>query len=115
MIGAGDLRERVHLQRRTFADDGFGNTVAGDFETVFTCAAHYKPLRGTEAVQAQRLAGQQPYVVTIRQSSQSRNVLTDWQMVDARNPARVMSIAAISDPDGRRAWLEILATEGEAT
>lgn len=112
MTGAGDLRERLHFQRRAIGDDGFGGEATGEFETVFTCAARRRPLKGGEGVMASRLNGVQPYIVTVRQSSQTRSVTTAWRIVDARNPRRVMNITAISDPDGRRAWFDILAIEG---
>lgn len=111
--GAGELRERVHLQRRAAGNDGFGVGPSGQFETVATVWAHYLPLRGSESVQASRLQGRQPYVVTIRQSSQVRDLTPAWRIVDARNEARVFAISAPpTDPDGRRAFFEILCTEG---
>ena len=115
MPSAGDLRGRIHFQRREVVDDGFGNEVSGQFETQFTVAAGFKPLRGTEAVQASRLEGVQPSVVTVRQSHQTRQVTPEWRMVDARNPERIFNISAISDPDQKRQWFEILGKEGVAT
>lgn len=112
--GSGDLRDKVHLQRRSTASDGIsGTAVGGGFETVFTVAANLHPLVGGETVTANRLAGRQPYVLTIRQSSDTRQVNETWQVVDARNSNRVFAITAPpTDPDGGRAWLEILVTEG---
>ena len=104
------LRERVHFQQRT--DDG-----DGPFVTQSTVAAGFRPLRGGEDVMASRLSGVQPYIVTVRQSSQTRAVKvdTDWRMVDARDEAREFNIRAINDPDGLRQWFEILVQEGVAT
>ncbi len=111
--GAGDLRERVHLQRRALGNDGFGDGPSGQFETVTTVWAHFLPLRGTESVQASRLQGRQPFVITIRQSSVTRELVPAWRLVDARNPNRIFSInAPPTDPDGTRAYFEILCTEG---
>ena len=112
MSGAGDLRGRVHCQSREADDDGYGNTVSGPWTTRFTVAAGFTPLRGGEQVMAARLAGAQPYVVRVRQSSQTRQMTTGWRLVDARNPARLLAITAISDPNNTGAWLDILATEG---
>lgn len=111
---AGDLNSRVTFQRRVTADDGYGNEV-GEWQTQFTVWAGFKPLRGTETVMAARLSGRQPYIVTIRQSSQTRQITTDWRAVDARNSSRVFNIRAITDPDGTRAWLEVLTEQGVAT
>lgn len=115
MVAAGALRERVHCQCRDAVDDGYGNEVAGGWTTQFTVAAAFRPLRGGEEVMAARLAGVQPYIVTVRQSSQTRRITTDWRLVDARNASRVLNIRAIHDPDGKRADFEMLAQDGVAT
>lgn len=116
MVAAGLFRDnRVHFQSRAVVDDGAGNEVAGPFETQFTVSASFAPLRGGEEVMAARLGGQQPYIVTVRQSSQTRQATTDWRLVDARDVSRIFNIRAINDPDGRRAVFEILAQQGVAT
>ncbi len=115
-LGAGDLRENVLFQKRGTVDDGFGNTVpGGEFETRFgSCWAHLRPLRGTESVMQSRLQGRQPYIITVRNSTDTRSVDESWRVVDARNLTRVFAIAAPpTDPDGKRTWLEFLVTEGE--
>lgn len=111
---AGKLRERIHFQQREEYDDGYGNKESS-FVTRFTRSAQYSPLRGGENVMSSRLTGRQPYIVTVRQDDQTRQVEVDWRIVDARYPKKEMNIHAITDPDGRRQWLEILATDGEAT
>lgn len=107
------MRERIHLQQRSLVSDGMGGPAerTGPFETVFTCAAGYRPLVGSEVVQASRLTGKQPYVVTIRSSAAARVIDTTWQIQDARTD-KTMNITAVTDPDGKRQWLEILAVEG---
>lgn len=114
----GMLRERMRFQRRGSGDDGFGNTIAGAgaFETDFTVWAHLRPLRGSETVLQSRLQGRQPYVVTVRQSSETRAVDPTWQIVDANDDTRVFSVNAPStDPDGKRRWHEFLVVEGGAS
>ncbi|WP_323034110.1 head-tail adaptor protein [Pararhodobacter sp.] len=115
MPRAGDLRFRLHFQSRGAGSDGFGTAVTGPFETRFTVSAGMVAKVGGESVMASRLAGTQPYVVTVRQSSQTRQVTTDWRMEDARQPGRIFNIRSIHDPDGRGAWLDMLVTEGVAT
>ena len=115
---AGALRERLHFQKRGDLEDGWGGVTpgAGPFETVFTVSAGMRPRTGGEEVTAARLAGRQPYVVTVRNSSQTRQVTTAWQLVDARNENRVFAITSpLADPDGKNQWLEFLAVEGEAS
>lgn len=112
--GAGPLRERVRFEARKMGDDGFGKVLSGgEFELRFTVWANYRALVGSEAVQGARLQGRQPYIIRVRQSSQTREATPSWRLVDVRNPSRVFAITAPpTDPDGSRTWLEFLVTEG---
>lgn len=112
---AGALRERLHCQKRGSEDDGWGGGPIGQgpFETAFTVASGMRPRTGGEEATAARLGGQQPYIVTVRNSSQTRQITTGWQLVDARNADRVFAVTSPpADPDGKNQWLEFLATEG---
>lgn len=113
----GALRAKLTFQSRGDVTDGWGGTVPGGaFTDQFTVSAALRPLRGSEAVMAARLQGQQPYVVTVRQSALTRQITSNWRAVDANNPSRVFAITAPpTDPDMKNAWLEILVTEGEAS
>ena len=72
-----------------------------------------RPRTGGESVDAARLGGKQPYVVTVRNTSQTRQITTAWRLVDARDGSRVFAIVSPpADPDGKNQWLEFLATEG---
>lgn len=112
--GAGELADRVKLQRRSPTDDGYGNSViGGQFETVHIVSARLMPLRGGEAVQSARLEGRQPYLLTVRQSSQTRTMDETWRVEDARRPGRVFSIVSPpSDPYGTRAFFDMIVIEG---
>ncbi|MDI7923400.1 head-tail adaptor protein [Ferirhizobium litorale] len=112
--GAGRMRAKLHFQRREISDDGYGNPISGEFATVFSAAAEMMPLRGGEPVLAARLTGVQPYIVRIRSHAAARQVTPAWRIVDARNQERVFNVTAISDPDGKGAWLDVMATQGEA-
>ncbi len=83
-ITAGDLYYKVHCQKRVEVDDGAGNTV-GNFATQFTVRAAYRHLRGGETVIASRLENRHPVIIAVRSSSQSRQINTDWRLVDARD------------------------------
>lgn len=113
--GAGDLDWRVQLLRRGLVDDGYSNLLAsGEYEYVATIWAHMQPLVGSESVQAARLGGKQPYVLTVRQSATTRAIDETWRLADDRNPNRNFAVTAPPiDPDGDRAWLEILIVEGK--
>ncbi|MBV9549302.1 MAG: head-tail adaptor protein [Alphaproteobacteria bacterium] len=110
--GAGDLRAKLHFQKRVRCDDGHGN-VRGDWQTQFTCRARLSPLHGSEAVQGARLEGLQPYAVTIRYSFAAASITTAWRIVDANNPDRSFNITAAAT-DERRQWIQIMATSGGA-
>jgi head-tail adaptor len=111
-MSAGQLRQKVTFQRREMIDDGAGN-VEGIWQTEFLAFADFKFLRGGEQVMAGRLAGKQPAIITIRSSVSSRVVDTAWRIIDAGDEA--WNIRAITDPTGKRAWLEILAEKGVTT
>lgn len=114
---AGALRERLHFQRRSLADDGVGNMIpSGPFETQFTAYASLVPRTGGEEVTAARLGGRQPFVCLMRASAAMGDVTTGWQVVDARNANRVLAIKSPpADPDGKNQWLEFLVEQGVAS
>lgn len=61
---------------------------------------------------ADRLAGKQSYACRIRQSSDSRDVTTAWQAVDARGDTVYQIKSPPADPDGKHAWLEFIVEVG---
>lgn len=107
---AGQLRERVNIQAFTEVDDGYGGTTL-EFATVATVAAGFRPLRGGEAVLASRLAGTQPFIVTMRSSVATRAITPAYKLQDARNTARMFDIKSVAAPDGKGAWLELLVEQ----
>lgn len=114
--GAGMLRNTVHCQKKGPATDEFGNMVPGGtaWATQFTVRAGFRPRNGGEVVLAGRLQGVQPYIVTVRQSSQTRQITPEWRLVDGRDPARVYAVRSVADPDSKRMWLELLVEHGIA-
>lgn len=112
-IGAGALRERIAFDQRVEVDDGHGNTV-GDFVEQFVVSARVLPLKGSEAVQAARLGGQQPVVITIRMSRRARAIGPDWRARDTWTGTVYAITAPPMNPDERGQFLEILAVAGRA-
>ena len=110
---AGELRNKIELQVRSVGDDGYGNEITGPFETQATAWAKFRFLRGGEEVMAGRLAGKQPAIITVRQNAATRALTTHWRIVG--KDGEEWNIRAITDPDGKRAWLEILAEKGVVT
>lgn len=108
----GALRSFILFQKRGEVDDGFGNMVPGGaFVTQFPAYANFRPLMrgsaaGVEDVFADRLQGNQPYIITVRNQEALKEVTTAWRIVDARSstlPDWVLSTGVWND-NGR--WLE---------
>jgi head-tail adaptor len=111
---AGAARMKIFFQRRVEKEDEYGNTVEG-FQTIFTDAAEFIPLRGGEAIMGSRLSGIQPYIVRVRSSIASRAVGADWQIVDARSGVVYAITAPPTNQDQKNAWLDIMVTQGRAS
>lgn len=111
---AGDLRERIGFYRPVASDDGAGNETSGFGDAPdFVLFANEKPKLGGEAVLAGRLTGANLVNLTVRQSSLSRQVETEWRAKNERSGA-VYNIRSIVDPDQHRQWLEMLCEKGVA-
>ncbi len=112
MTGAGDLFYRFTAQKRTPQEDGYGNTVA-DFVEQFSVSGAIKHLRGGEDVLASRLGGVHPLLITVRDTSLTRKITTDWRLIDARTGTEY----AIRDvtPETDRAFISLLCESGVAT
>lgn len=123
---SGALRSYIHLQQRGEVDDGFGNMVpGGEFVTRFSVYANFRALlrgsaAGVEDVFADRLQGNQPYVVTVRKSAQFEDVTTSWRVADARsddgngNFTKVYNIKSPpSDSSNGYMWLEFIVRMDE--
>lgn len=112
-MSGGELRQRVEFQARGATDDDAGN-VEGDFIVRFVVAAAIIPRLGGEEVMAARLAGRQPVTIRIRYSSQSAQIETDWRVRDVRADV-LYNIRAVSNPDQKRQYLDLLCEAGVAT
>lgn len=111
MTGASKLYFRIHCQRRVERDDGYGNTVA-EFATQFTVRAAYRHLRGGETVMASRLENRHPVLITVRASSQTRLINSDWRLVDTRDGSEwaIRDVTAETD----RQFITFLCERGVA-
>ncbi|MGY3607670.1 MULTISPECIES: phage head closure protein [unclassified Bradyrhizobium] len=112
MTSAGQLSHRIAFDKRQDIDDGYGNTQS-DFVEQFVVWAGVQAKFGGETVTAARLAGQQPLTITVRQSSKTEQVTTDWRARDARS-GEIYNIRSIVDPDDSGAYFEMLCQSGVA-
>lgn len=108
-MSTAKLYERVTFDAPSYDAQGVQD---GWTEGAYSCRAHFRYLRGSEAVMAARLDGKQPIVATIRRGSKADTITTDWVLKDARR-GTVYNIRTIVPTDDR-AWLEITAESGVA-
>jgi head-tail adaptor len=69
------------------------------------------PKMGGEEATAARLQGVQPMIITIRSCIAARAIDSTWRAADV-NSGAVYDIKAVSNPDEKNAWLEIMAVQG---
>ena len=114
---AGKLRERVAFDAPAQAPDGRGGVETGWTlpEEAVKVRADFRYLRGGEAVQAARLQGSQPVVVTVRSSAATRSITPDWRMRDAARGDAVANIRSGPVVSDDRHWLEFTVEFGVAT
>lgn len=111
-MDAGSLTFKVAFDAPTETPNGGGGAVQGWLEQ-YSCAAHVRFLRGSEAVLSARMAGRQPVVITVRNCAAARACTVDWRIRDAR-AGTVYNVRTAPVPSQDRAWLEILAESGLA-
>ena len=107
---AGGLYDSIAFDAPVY--DGRGGLTGMQVDAL-KCSGNIRYLRGGEAVQAARLDGRQPVVVTIRRNSVADTVNSDWVMRDARR-GTVFNIRSVVPTEDRQ-WLEITAESGVAT
>ena len=106
--GSGQLIDKITFSTITEVPDGHGGF--NEVQTSFTVRANIRYLRGGETVQAARLTGKQPVVVTVRRSSQTAALTTDDKMKDARTGTEYQIRAVVPSED--RQFIEITAESG---
>ncbi|MBF9042957.1 head-tail adaptor protein [Rhodobacterales bacterium HKCCE4037] len=113
---AGALHERVAFDAPVAAPDGRGGveTTWGDAEDAVVTRASFRYLRGGETVQAARLSGSQPVVVTVRRSPATLGVTPDWRMRDVGRGDKVANIRSGPVVSDDRQWLEFTVEFGVA-
>ena len=108
MPGAGELRDRYRFERR--AEDDNGDRLGAWGADAVTVWTKTQALRGGEGVQAARLEGRQPFLLTVRASTATKLIDNAWRAVDDRDANRVFNIkSAVVTAD--RAWVEILCEQ----
>ena len=111
---AGDLFYKVDCQKLIPGADELGHPVpgAGGWMAQFTVRAAYRHLRGGEDVMAGRLQGRHTQVITVRASSQTRQITAGWRLVDARD-GTVFNVRDVTQETDRM-WISLLCERGVA-
>lgn len=76
---ASDLKDRADCLKPERIRDPDGNIIQG-YVSQFQLAAHVHPLRGGESVMAARMQSKAPAIVTVRASSLSRQITSEWRV-----------------------------------
>lgn len=112
MITAQDLYHAVVFEQPVKTKDNHGGIVDGWGNPVQE-RAHFRFLRGSETVQAARLEGRQPVVVTVRNNPGSQQVESDWRMRDLET-STVYAVRSGPVPTDDRQFLEFTVESGVA-
>lgn len=110
-MSSGQLRHRVQFQEETQVPDGGGGYQLG-WTTQFTKWGGFRPERGRERLEADRLESAVAGVLTVRSSGDTRGVDAKWRLVIGGVP---YNIRAIINPDQRGKYLELTVERGPAT
>lgn len=101
-----DLRHRVTLEQLVRVADA-GGGFAETWDDVAELAADIRPADGSEAVEADRLAGSLTHQIVLRYRA---GVVPAMRF---RKGARVFQILSVVDVDERRRWLKCFCEERE--
>lgn len=114
MADIGKLNRRVAFDAPVDAPDGHGGTETawGDPAQAVSVWANFRYLRGGETVQAARLEGRQPIVVTVRSSAATRVISEAWRMRDSDGAE--YNIRSGPVPSDNRLYLEFTVESGVA-
>jgi hypothetical protein len=107
---AGRLTQLLHFYARAEADDGAGNR-RGVWQPMVGLWADMRANMRSEAFNALRLEGRNPYSVRVRRSSAALAIGQGWMAIDRRG-VRHRVIAPAPDPQDR-AWIAmVLVADG---
>jgi len=103
--GAGELRERVKIERPG-ADNGRGGAPQSWLPVVEGIPAKITPAQGGEQVRAARLTGVNTFDVTVRQSPELAAVTADMRLTNERT-GKVYNVVWAANLDERGRFLTI--------
>jgi SPP1 family predicted phage head-tail adaptor len=110
-VKAGNLRDRITVQRAISGDDGYGNTIVSWADLITTWADVLDQL-GREKLASGRLEASRAATVRVRRSTQSLGITAADRIV-ARG--QTWDIRSIAEVGRNREMLEFLVETGVAT
>lgn len=102
---ASSLTKRASFLKPEKGRDPDGNIIQGYFEQ-FNVAASVQPLRGGEEIMQARMQSKAPAIITVRASSQSRQITSEWRI---RIDGHEYDVKEDPRESQNRAFLEMLA------
>lgn len=105
----GNLDERATFYSPTATADGYGGRVDG-WTSEFTRWARRQYLRGSESVQAARLQGRQPVLLTVRRDSGTETITTEWKVGIGASEYNIRTV----EPHEDRRYIDLLCESGVA-
>lgn len=116
---AGDLRFRVRFDRQVLTTDPYGGSTSAWSTTdngSIVRWAKIKPMMGGEGVQAARLQGTQPVLLTVRRDSSTKLIDGSWRAVQMLNgsPVAYFALKTAQDMEMDNSFVTMLAISGAA-
>lgn len=108
---AGELRQRIRIERHQQIVNDLGDTVGAWRPLVSGVAARIEAVRGGEEVQANRLSGLSTSNITVRWSQSLAGVTATDRIVDERS-GQVFDIRWAANLDSRSLFLTFLCEAG---
>lgn len=92
MTDPGELTRKVTFQQQATDADGLR---LGAWTDVVTRQAKVMPKIGGEAVNAQRIEGNQPVVIFVRKDSSTAAIDNSYRAIDARHTGTIWNVASV--------------------
>lgn len=111
---AGRFEFRVRFEKRATANSTYGGK-EGAWTSQFERWASITPMKGGEAVMADRLSGRQPIALSVYYDSETVTITSAWRVVELVDGGGEKIYAIKSPPadlDGSKMFLTMLCSTG---
>lgn len=102
----GKLNKQITFKANTLVDDGQGGVTVSANTVFYTTRANVTPLKGSKALEYQKVIGKEPYMFLIRKRSDKALSINNFITYNSKD----YTIHSIKDlKDDREDYLEIIA------